>query len=161
MKKLLFAIATSLLITTITFGQTHSINSVTQHYLEIQTALAKDDAVKAGTAAMEFNKEISNINMNDISSRLHPVFMQNQKALIGNSKDIATTKDIKTQRKVFIALSQNMIALAKTDKISNIILYEDYCPMKKASWLSSEKDIQNPYFGSSMPDCGKVITKHE
>jgi hypothetical protein len=28
--------------------------------------------------------------------------------------------------------------------------------MKKASWLSSEAAIKNPYFGSAMLTCGKV-----
>ncbi|MAQ74933.1 MAG: hypothetical protein CL613_01215 [Aquimarina sp.] len=28
--------------------------------------------------------------------------------------------------------------------------------MKKAYWLSKEKDIKNPYYGSSMLTCGKV-----
>ena len=28
--------------------------------------------------------------------------------------------------------------------------------MKKAAWLSSEKQIKNPYYGSSMLTCGEV-----
>ncbi|RYF82932.1 MAG: DUF3347 domain-containing protein, partial [Chitinophagaceae bacterium] len=31
-----------------------------------------------------------------------------------------------------------------------------YCPMKKALWLSNEKAIKNPYYGSAMLTCGKV-----
>jgi hypothetical protein len=33
-----------------------------------------------------------------------------------------------------------------------------YCPMKKASWLSDSKDIRNPYYGANMLDCGSVKT---
>ncbi|MGY4386382.1 hypothetical protein ACVWYN_003435 [Pedobacter sp. UYP24] len=28
--------------------------------------------------------------------------------------------------------------------------------MKKSSWLSSEKAVKNPYFGSAMLACGSV-----
>ncbi|RYF87461.1 MAG: DUF3347 domain-containing protein, partial [Chitinophagaceae bacterium] len=41
-------------------------------------------------------------------------------------------------------------------KLSSQPIYLQYCPMKKASWLSSEKQIRNPYYGSSMLTCGEV-----
>ena len=31
-----------------------------------------------------------------------------------------------------------------------------YCPMKKAPWLQEGDTISNPYFGTSMSDCGEV-----
>ncbi len=49
-----------------------------------------------------------------------------------------------------------MIVLAKVVKLSEEPLYLDYCPMKKSSWLSNDKAIKNPYFGSSMLTCGSV-----
>lgn len=159
MKKIFFAIA-MLFSTTISFAQTQSIRNLTTQYLQIKTALANDDATKATAAAAEFSKLVANIPMKDISSTLHPTFMQHQKALIAESKTIASSKDIKAQRKAFMELSSNMIALAKTDKISNTPIYEEYCPMKKASWLNETKEISNPYYGSSMSDCGKVTATY-
>lgn len=159
MKKILSIFGTSL-ITTISFAQTKSISNLTQEYLQIQAALSSDNAAKASAAATTFSSAAATIKMGDISSTLHPTFMQYQKALVKDSKSIATSKDIKAQRKAFADLSKSMIALAKKDKISSSTLYEDYCPMKKESWLSSSKDIQNPYFGSSMIDCGKVTTSY-
>ncbi|RYF85874.1 MAG: DUF3347 domain-containing protein, partial [Chitinophagaceae bacterium] len=41
-------------------------------------------------------------------------------------------------------------------KLSDKPVYVQYCPMKKATWLSSEKQIRNPYYGSSMLTCGEV-----
>jgi hypothetical protein len=29
--------------------------------------------------------------------------------------------------------------------------------MKKANWLSNEKQVKNPYYGSAMLNCGKVV----
>jgi Cu(I)/Ag(I) efflux system membrane fusion protein len=35
------------------------------------------------------------------------------------------------------------------------------CPMapgrKESRWLQREKTVQNPFFGSAMPDCGEVV----
>ncbi|MFT4203148.1 MAG: DUF3347 domain-containing protein [Chitinophagaceae bacterium] len=159
MKKLL-CITILFATTTVGFAQTKSINDITQQYLQIQSALANDDAEKASAAAADFSKQATNIPMQGISDKLHPTFMQQQKALIANSQSIASTKDIKTQRKAFAALSNSMITLAKADKISSSTVYEDYCPMQKASWLSAQKTIRNPYYGAEMLDCGKVTKSY-
>ncbi|RYF79677.1 MAG: DUF3347 domain-containing protein, partial [Chitinophagaceae bacterium] len=45
---------------------------------------------------------------------------------------------------------------AKALKPGNEPIYLQYCPMKNASWLSSAKQIRNPYYGSSMLTCGEV-----
>ena len=53
-----------------------------------------------------------------------------------------------------------MITLLKKDGLSNGEVYVQYCPMafndKGASWISSSKEIRNPYFGDKMMNCGEV-----
>ena len=49
-----------------------------------------------------------------------------------------------------------MAAVAKAVKLTGDPIYQAYCPMKKAYWLSSQKDIKNPYFGNAMLTCGEV-----
>jgi hypothetical protein len=34
--------------------------------------------------------------------------------------------------------------------------HEAYCPMAKASWLQTEKDVKNPCMGKAMLDCGEL-----
>ncbi len=160
MKKNILAIVLCTLIATIGMAQTKSINTLTQEYFQIKTALANDDANTASSSAALFAKNVTNISMKDISPKLHPTFMQYQKSLSDNSQTIANSKDIKVQRKSFVELSKSMIALAKADKISNSTIYEDYYPMKKASWLSEIKEISNPFYGSSMATCGKVTATY-
>ena len=40
------------------------------------------------------------------------------------------------------------------------VVYNQYCPMaddnKGAYWLSNDKNVLNPYFGSAMLACGSV-----
>jgi hypothetical protein len=67
---------------------------------------------------------------------------------------ISKTTDVDTQRKQFEDLSASMITLAKATKPAKT--YVQYCPMAAASWLSSTKDVRNPYYGDKMLKCGSV-----
>ncbi|MBC7511118.1 MAG: DUF3347 domain-containing protein [Ferruginibacter sp.] len=87
------------------------------------------------------------------------------KAIAGSSGDellkhagkIAQSKDLKSQRANFADLSESMVALAKNFQLSTEPIYQMYCPMKKANWLSSSSSVKNPYFGNAMLTCGKVV----
>jgi hypothetical protein len=77
-------------------------------------------------------------------------------ALKSDAKTISLAKNIEAQRKPFYKLSEVMIAIANENKISEKTIYVQYCPMADGSWLSNEKQIINPYYGSSMLKCGSV-----
>jgi hypothetical protein len=70
---------------------------------------------------------------------------------------IVKSKDLKGQREHFAGLSTGFIALARSLKLSTQPVYQLYCPMKKSNWLSNEKAIKNPYYGSAMLTCGNVV----
>jgi hypothetical protein len=55
------------------------------------------------------------------------------------------------------ALLNHAGKIAKASKLATEPIYQQYCPMKKSNWLSSEKPIKNPYYGSSMLTCGQVV----
>jgi hypothetical protein len=78
-----------------------------------------------------------------------------QQKLISDAEQIAATKDVKRQRERFNDFSNNMFVLAKAIKLSEPV-YQQYCPMKKTYWLSSEAAIKNPYYGNQMLTCGNV-----
>jgi hypothetical protein len=61
------------------------------------------------------------------------------------------------QREHFKILSKDMsdmVAITGTKST----LYEQFCPMydKGSAWLSTSKEVKNPYYGSKMLKCGKV-----
>ena len=72
-----------------------------------------------------------------------------------------TKKELEDIRKDFIAVSDKMIFIAQNFDASENPMYIQHCPMantsKGADWLSLNKLIKNPYFGSSMLSCGEVI----
>jgi hypothetical protein len=125
-------------------------------YFELKNALVNSDANAAASKAADLLKAVSVVDMKTLSASEHKAFMSLQEKLSFDARHISEVKNISHQREHFASLSLNMIALAKAAKLSGQAVYEDYCPMKKTYWLSSEEAIKNPYFGNEMLTCGQV-----
>jgi Cu(I)/Ag(I) efflux system membrane fusion protein len=86
--------------------------------------------------------------------------MQQSTALKTALQHIEHFGDIKALRDNFISISNAMITIAETFNPIPYPIYVQHCPMadsnKGADWLSTEKNIMNPYFGASMLTCGEV-----
>ena len=130
--------------------QTQSqLSQLLTSYYNIKDALVAGNASTASLSAEQFVKTANGIDYKVISEG-------NINALVKDAGTISATKDIKQQREIFANFSTNMFALAKAVKLSSRPIYEAYCPMKKAYWLSNNKAIKNPYYGSAMITCGSV-----
>jgi len=134
----------------ITQAQTQ-LSQLLNSYYKIKDALVAGNADQAAINAEQFIKAANAIDYKVVAEG-------NIHALLKDAGPLSDTKEIKKQREQFTKLSTNMIALAKGIKLGAKPIYEAYCPMKKASWLSDNKTIQNPYYGSIMLGCGKVVT---
>ena len=86
--------------------------------------------------------------------------MQHSSAIEKALKPIDKAENIGEVRRHFKTLSDQFIMLAITFGPFDKELYIQHCPMandnKGADWISSEKEIQNPYFGESMIGCGEI-----
>lgn len=118
-------------------------------YYNIKDALVAGNSSEAATKATAFVATLQAIDEKAISS-------DNRNALLKYAGLIAATKELQHQREHFADFSINMAALLKTVKLTDKPVYQAYCPMKKAYWLSNTKEIKNPYYGSAMLTCGKV-----
>lgn len=118
-------------------------------YYNLKDALVKSNATTASVSAVEFAKALQEMDKEKLKA-------EDRKSLLADAEAISKTNDIKVQREKFATLSVNMFELAKTVKLSAEPVYQQYCPMKKAYWLSNEPAIKNPYYGSQMLTCGKV-----
>jgi hypothetical protein len=130
--------------------QQKQLSQLLTHYYNIKDALVAGNATSASTSADQFIKVANSIEYKLISEG-------NINTLVKDATSISELKDIAKQRQYFANFSNNMIALAKTVKLSAIPVYNAYCPMKKANWLSNEKTIKNPYYGNAMLSCGQVV----
>lgn len=127
----------------------NQLSGLLSSYYAIKDALVSGNAATASAKATDFVTLAKSVDGKNVSQT-------NLEALEKDAGGIAETKDIKHQREHFASLSTDMAALAKSVKLSDLPIYQAYCPMKKSYWLSSEKTIKNPYFGSAMLTCGKV-----
>lgn len=120
-------------------------------YYKLKDALVGSNPTLAAANAEELIKAINGTDKQTLNDDARA-------SLLKDANTIFQSKDIKLQREKFATLSSNMFELAKTVKLSAEPVYQQYCPMKKASWLSNDKAIKNPYYGSAMLTCGSVKT---
>lgn len=133
-----------------------SLSKVLPLYYDISNALVNGDAAKASSKAFDLVKAINDADMNAFKGKEMEVFMDAQKKLAKDGRKLVETKDIEKQRTAFVELSSHMTELIKGAKITFDPVYEVTCPMKKASWLSGDATVKNPYYGKQMLSCGKV-----
>lgn len=116
-------------------------------YLALKDALVQTDQMAATTAASSLLSKLpaENASVSDMRK---------------SAKKIASSTDIETQRTHFENLSAQVYSMVLSTGANESSLYVQYCPMafdnKGASWLSAEKQVNNPYFGDVMLHCGKV-----
>lgn len=125
------------------------VQQLYNHYIGIKDALVTGNQKEAASHANKLSQTASLISYRDLSEG-------NINALRKDASTIADAKDLAAQRKAFSNLSNNMSALAEKFKLSDKTVYQQYCPMAKGYWLSNEKEIRNPYYGSSMLTCGSL-----
>lgn len=138
-----------MLAAAILFGSSAFAQHTKSHldnYINIKTALVNSDAKAAGVATGTFLEALKSDG--DFTQKA---------ALLKAAEKLSKTGDnLEKQRAAFNDVSTAMWALVQgSDKVNQPVYYQ-YCPMKKSYWLSMEKDIKNPYYGSSMLTCGKV-----
>jgi hypothetical protein len=122
----------------------------------LKNALIADDGKTANLQAGELVKTISELPMAKLNSQQHTLFMGLSEKIKFDASHINETKDVKHQREHFNDLSNNVFALVKGLNANESPVYQQYCPMAKAYWLSDNAAVKNPYYGKSMLTCGKV-----
>ncbi|MBL0134337.1 MAG: DUF3347 domain-containing protein [Chitinophagaceae bacterium] len=131
-------------------------------YLDIKEGLFKDDTVAINKAAVALQVAADSLKVNDMKAdSLIKETAKNYAATIsGSAKGLLGEADIEAKRKEFEMITNVLYDLTRTVKYDGKKIYYQYCPMafnnKGAYWLSGEREIQNPYFGAKMPDCGSL-----
>ena len=133
---------------------------VVNAYLSIKNGFVNEhwEAIDQQVAKMQ--SLLNSFPDNSLSGEAQ-LFWKEKKAFLQEHLNLhkdAKTKDAK--RENFVFLSSAMIKSVTAFGSSNQNLFIDFCPManqnKGAYWLSETKQIQNPYMGKKMPNCGEV-----
>jgi protein SCO1 len=113
-------------------------------YLRIQQALYADTIDSTGGQARTIAIEAAAIGVPADSMRRAAT------ALAGSA-------DLAGSRAAFGTLSDALVAFIRSSGIDpgdGVTLA--FCPMARKSWLQKGSRIENPFYGTSMPDCGRL-----
>ncbi|MEO6521274.1 MAG: DUF3347 domain-containing protein [Mucilaginibacter sp.] len=149
----------ALLITASAKAQTTlsgSVNKVLTAYINLKNALVADNSKLANDRGKEFTAALKEVNPAQMNDKQKTTWKAYGEKLRFDGEHISESDKLAHQREHFTSLSKNMIAVTKALKLNSTIVYEQYCPMKKASWLSETAAIRNPFYGKDMEDCGSV-----
>jgi Cu(I)/Ag(I) efflux system membrane fusion protein len=143
-------------------------NLIADAYFIAEDALAKDKLKEAKTALFALNIIVLATipNSFELSEKALEKWNDLRNRLISETENTQHWKSIDEARKAFNGLSQTMLSLEQSfGHDSDESYYEIFCPTAfnntGASWLSKEKDINNPYFGASMLKCGEVKQEYK
>ena len=123
------------------------LNAVNQHYIHLTTALINGDMAEAKVASSAIEVGAKGL--------------KGGAGIAASAAQITAASNIEAQRKAYSKMSNDMISLVKQSGVLGGELYVEFCPMalndKGANWISSSKEIRNPYFGGgNMLNCGEV-----
>ncbi|WP_047418626.1 efflux RND transporter periplasmic adaptor subunit [Cellulophaga sp. Hel_I_12] len=129
-------------------------------YLIMKDALTNDNLDEAKQAGTNILKSMEGINMSLFTGESHSVWMGLSSDLKNTLQHVQHFKTLEEIRKAFQQVSNTMLGLESSFNPNNETLYVLHCPMannnKGADWLSTSKEIKNPYYGQAMLTCGEV-----
>lgn len=119
-----------------------AIAQLLSDYRQLKIALSSDNFEDAKTNYKKLGASFSKLKLRKLQ----------------NINKIGSIDELRVE---FLALSEDVIAIAKSSNPTDQLLYIQRCPMANnnegASWLSFTKEIKNPYYGASMLTCGSTI----
>ncbi|RRN77445.1 DUF3347 domain-containing protein [Pseudoxanthomonas sp. SGD-10] len=119
--------------------------SVYQHYLHLKDALIEHDNEGAQKRAEGLANALAAAEQSSIAEQ---------------AVKIKEAAGLEEKRALLDKLSGQLTEYFKANKPSSGTIYVQHCPMANndngGSWLASEKQIRNPYYGDKMMACGTV-----
>lgn len=120
------------------------VKSVYDHYLTIQAGLAKDSLAGVAENAGAIAKAVQGDD-----TKMLPAEVAAQAATL------AKASDLKAARAAFKPLSDSLIKYL-ADHHAKDAYVQVYCSMAQAGWLQKDGNVNNPYFGKAMSQCGEI-----
>jgi Cu(I)/Ag(I) efflux system membrane fusion protein len=138
------------------------IDGVLTAYFEIQKGLYRDEAKEVGKGGKSLLNAVKTVDMELLSGNAHMVWMKELKDLNEQGSALEKTSDINRQREAFYLVSETLTSVVKQFGTSGKqAVLQFHCPMafdgRGADWLQNGSEVQNPYFGQAMPQCGEQI----
>ncbi|MGN8224418.1 MULTISPECIES: efflux RND transporter periplasmic adaptor subunit [unclassified Gracilimonas] len=119
-------------------------------------------------STMDTTEDHSNHEMDKSLEALVPQYLKLREALSKDDFETAkehvrvfstdTFSDIEELRAEFKSISETLISRIEEEGYEGA-LFKQYCPMYGggSTWISDKKDIENPFYGSQMHNCGETV----
>ncbi|MFQ6677963.1 MAG: efflux RND transporter periplasmic adaptor subunit [Fidelibacterota bacterium] len=140
-----------------------AIKLISDAYFVVQTALSKDNFKDGKTAMFALNTVVTAVQEKDFGLDENAFMKWNeiQMSILGLTEHAQHWQRIDVIRDAFRKVSLSMVSLEESfGHSTGDVYYEVFCPMafgnEGAVWLTNKKDINNPYFGEKMLNCGEV-----
>lgn len=131
-----------------------------KNYFELKDALTEDDLTTAISKVKSLQQSIEQVDMKLFQGDAHQVWMDYSMEFRKNLEQANKAEGIDQIRESFIHVSKAIVDMNRSFQPLKYSTYVQHCPMANnnqgADWLSKEKEIRNPYFGSSMLSCGEL-----
>lgn len=133
-------------------------------YYQVKDALVASDTTKASAAGRELITAADSLKVNEIqgdsTGKMKEIAKVFAGTISGSAQALVGEAGIDGKRKEFEMIASAIWDLTRAIRYNGQKVYWQYCPMafnnKGAYWLSNERDIKNPYFGSQMLECGST-----
>ncbi len=137
-------------------GQDAKAEAILTDYFKLKDALVNDDNAKAKELEASLATTLGKLDISEYTDTQQSDLKDIVEDAVEHAEHISES-DIAHQREHFKVLSKDvtdMVAITGTENT----LYQQFCPMYDggSAWLSTSKDVKNPYYGSKMLTCGKV-----
>jgi len=119
------------------------VKSVYDDYLKIQSSLANDSMTGVAENAGAIEKAVEG-DANSLPA-----------SVVTEAEALAKASSLRSARAAFKPLSDSLIKYLADRKAKGAYV-QVYCPMARASWLQAGKNVNNPYFGQAMANCGEI-----
>lgn len=125
-------------------------------YMVLKDALVATDEKAAADAGKKLESTLKSIKLDSYTSEQQKELKEIVESATEHAEHIGRS-DMAHQREHFQMLNQDVTDMVAITGTANT-LYQQFCPMygEGGAWLSMEKEIRNPYFGSKMMKCGEV-----
>ena len=137
-----------------------SASAIIDNYLALKDALVHEDSKGAADFGKRLFDDFAKFDLSTQAKQQQEEVAEIIEDASEHAKHISeNSKDIAHQREHFELLSKDirdLVIIIGSDRT----LYQTFCPMynnnKGGAWLSTSKEIRNPYFGNRMLKCGTV-----
>ena len=138
----------------------NQLKAVFDDYIKLKDAFVKENSNNVIIESKRLLDKLSKVEMKLVTDKeAQKHWMSLEKEIKIAATSILNTAKIKRQRNNFKSLSLGLTNAIEVFGINEKV-YHQFCPMADnnngAFWLSKEKKVINPYFGSVMLNCGEV-----